>query len=343
MKILKNHPISNTFGINITAKKFIIVEKDDDVLNLLDHTKKDNFIIIGEGSNVLFLNEFYDGLVIHFATNEIKLFENEPNDDDNYLKYINVDAGVKWIDFVNFTVQENLYGAENLANIPGTVGAAPIQNIGAYGQEVSNIITFVEGINLETEQLDVLSNNDCKFGYRDSIFKNELRNKFIITNVGFALSTNKNLNLNYSDIQNFIAENKLNVDDLTSKDIAEIITKIRDAKLPHYKQLPNAGSFFKNPVVDLNTYQNLMNLFENVPHYKINDNEFKIPAAFLIEKAGLKGYRDGNVGTHTNQPLVLVNYGVETGREILYFANKIKTIIKEKFNIELHSEVNIIE
>lgn len=343
MKILKNHPIQNTFGVSVKAKKFIIVEKDDDALNLLDHIKKDKFITIGEGSNVLFLNEFYDGVVINFATSEIKIFENEPDDDENYLKYINVDAGVKWIDFVNFTVNENLYGTENLANIPGTVGAAPIQNIGAYGQEVSNIITFVEGINLDTEQLDVLSNSDCKFGYRDSIFKNELKNKFIITNVGFALSSNKNLNLNYSDIQNYIAENKLDIENLTSKDIAEIITKIRNSKLPHYKQLPNAGSFFKNPVVDFNTYQYLVSFFENVPHYKINDGEFKIPAAFLIEKAGLKGYRDGNVGTHINQPLVLVNYGVETGREILYFANKIKSIIKDKFNIELHSEVNIIE
>lgn len=345
MKTYTNFPIPNTYGLTVKAKKFVEIENVNDIPAALKNIEGKSFFILGSGSNTLFLNDFYDGTILKIVSKNVTIIENEPDDDDNNIVYINVDAGMDWNDFVNLTVEQNLYGAENLAYIPGTVGASPIQNIGAYGQEVSNIISFVEGYNFSKNDFDVLSNSDCNFGYRDSIFKNELKNNFIITTVGFVLNKEKNLNINYKDIQQYIEQNNLDLNDLTSKDIANIVTNIRKKKLPHYDELPNAGSFFKNPIVNKGQYEKLVSHFPEAASifYKISEDKYKIPAAFLIEKAGLKGYKDGNVGTHINQPLVIVNYGAETGREILFFANKIKNIVLEKFGIELHSEVNIIE
>ena len=337
MKIVTNHPLKdyNTFGIDVKAKLFVEINSVEDINELL---RSKEFInepkfILGGGSNLLFTKD-YNGLICKISIPGIRVIE---EDDQNVL--IEAGAGVLWDDLVNFAIENNYGGIENLILIPGTVGAAPIQNIGAYGQELAETFHSVNGVLLESVETKTLLKDECKFGYRDSIFKNELKNIIIITSVRLRLNKNPKSQLSYQEVKND-SENQ-DISNPTIKDVSRLITKIRRAKLPDPKELRNAGSFFKNPVIPLEKYESISDTYPDLKCYPVDDDNVKIPAAWLIEKCGLKGKREGNIGTYENQPLVIVNYGA-SGKEVLDFATMIRESVDEMFNIFLEFEVNII-
>ena len=254
---------------------------------------------------------------------------------------ISVGAGENWHEFVMFCVNNNYGGLENLSLIPGNVGAAPMQNIGAYGSEIKDTFLYLEAFNIGKLQLEKFNNKDCQFGYRESIFKKELKNKFIILNVVFRLNkTPHQLNTNYGDILKEIE--LFNIKNPTIKDVSNAVIRIRARKLPDPKKIGNSGSFFKNPIISKNEFLKLEVKYPEIAHYVISENQVKIAAGWLIEKAGWKGKTINNFGVHKNQALVLVNYGGADGSEIHKLSNEIIADINLKFNIQLEKEVNII-
>ena len=323
----------NTFGIAVNAKRFISVDSVYQLQQLLK-VEKDLFLISG-GSNML-LTKDIEKLVVHIDIKGISI----DNEDEN-TAYITVNAGENWHEFVLWCVSENYGGIENLSLIPGNVGTCPIQNIGAYGVEVKDTITKVEAVEIKTGKLVQFSNEDCNFGYRNSIFKNEVKGKYIITSVSFKLTkTNHNLNSSYGAINTELIAKNITKPSL--KDISEAVIAIRKSKLPDPKEIGNSGSFFKNPVIATTQFLELQKDSPTIPSYKISDTEVKVPAGWLIEQAGFKGKRFGNYGVHEKQALVLVNYGNATGKEIYQLAEKIKDTILSQFDIPLEIEVNII-
>ena len=323
----------NTFGIAVNAKRFISVDSVYQLQQLLK-VEKDLFLISG-GSNML-LTKDIEKLVVHIDIKGISI----DNEDEN-TAYITVNAGENWHEFVLWCVSENYGGIENLSLIPGNVGTCPIQNIGAYGVEVKDTITKVEAVEIKTGKLVQFSNEDCNFGYRNSIFKNEVKGKYIITSVSFKLTkSNHNLNSSYGAINTELIAKNITKPSL--KDISEAVIAIRKSKLPDPKEIGNSGSFFKNPVIATTQFLELQKDFPTIPSYKISDTEVKVPAGWLIEQAGFKGKRFGNYGVHEKQALVLVNYGNATGKEIYQLAEKIKDTILSQFDIPLEIEVNII-
>lgn len=337
MKLFENYSLKdfNTFHIDVKAEKFIEIESSAELLEFVKNfeTNSKKILVLGGGSNILFTKDF-DGIILHPTFRNLQKIS-----EDDKSVIIEVDAGMNWDDLVKYAVENNFGGIENLALIPGTVGAAPIQNIGAYGQELKDTLVQVEYFDLSEKKLKILNDAQCKFGYRDSIFKNELKNKFIITNVTLRLKKNPEPNVNYGNVKNELI--KSGITNPTIADVSNIIRKIRTEKLPDPAKIGNAGSFFKNPFVDEVTFEKIKNEFPDVPSFK-QEGKIKIPAAWLIEKSGLKGFRKENVGTYPYQPLVIVNYGAATGKEILDFAMLISQTVKNKFNIELEPEVNII-
>jgi UDP-N-acetylmuramate dehydrogenase len=329
--LLKNY---NTFGISVNAKRFISVNSVYELQQILK-VEKDIFLISG-GSNML-LTKDIDELVVHINIKGVSI----DNENEN-AAYLTVNSGENWHEFVLWCISQNYGGIENLSLIPGNVGTCPIQNIGAYGVEVKDTITKVEALEIETGKLVQFSNKDCNFGYRNSIFKNELKGKHIITSVSFKLTTiHHNLNSSYGAIETELSLKKISKPSL--KDISNAVIAIRKSKLPDPKEIGNSGSFFKNPVISSAQYLKLQKEYADIPGYKISDIEVKIPAGWLIEKAGFKGKRYGEFGVHDNQALVLVNYGNASGREIYQLAEKIKETIIKKFEITLEIEVNIIK
>jgi len=329
--LLKNY---NTFGISVNAKRFISVNSVYELQQILK-VEKDIFLISG-GSNML-LTKDIDELVVHINIKGVSI----DNENEN-AAYLTVNSGENWHEFVLWCISQNYGGIENLSLIPGNVGTCPIQNIGAYGVEVKDTITKVEAIEIETGKLVQFSNKDCNFGYRNSIFKNELKGKYIITSVSFKLTTiHHNLNSSYGAIETELSLKKISKPSL--KDISNAVIAIRKSKLPDPKEIGNSGSFFKNPVISSAQYLKLQKEYADLPGYKISDIEVKIPAGWLIEKAGFKGKRYGEFGVHDKQALVLVNYGNASGREIYQLAEKIKETIVKKFEITLEIEVNIIK
>lgn len=329
--LLKNY---NTFGISVNAKRFISVNSVYELQQILK-VEKDIFLISG-GSNML-LTKDIDELVVHINIKGVSI----DNENEN-AAYLTVNSGENWHEFVLWCISQNYGGIENLSLIPGNVGTCPIQNIGAYGVEVKDTITKVEAIEIETGKLVQFSNKDCNFGYRNSIFKNELKGKYIITSVSFKLTTiHHNLNSSYGAIETELSLKKISKPSL--KDISNAVIAIRKSKLPDPKEIGNSGSFFKNPVISSAQYLKLQKEYADLPGYKISDMEVKIPAGWLIEKAGFKGKRYGEFGVHDKQALVLVNYGNASGREIYQLAEKIKETIVKKFEITLEIEVNIIK
>lgn len=329
--LLKNY---NTFGISVNAKRFISVNSVYELQQILK-VEKDIFLISG-GSNML-LTKDIDELVVHINIKGVSI----DNENEN-AAYLTVNSGENWHEFVLWCISQNYGGIENLSLIPGNVGTCPIQNIGAYGVEVKDTITKVEAIEIETGKLVQFSNKDCNFGYRNSIFKNELKGKHIITSVSFKLTTiHHNLNSSYGAIETELSLKKISKPSL--KDISNAVIAIRKSKLPDPKEIGNSGSFFKNPVISSAQYLKLQKEYADIPGYKISDIEVKIPAGWLIEKAGFKGKRYGEFGVHDKQALVLVNYGNASGREIYQLAEKIKETIIKKFEITLEIEVNIIK
>ena len=338
MKIYNNHSLKehNTFRMDVSCRYYAELENVDELKQILSdkiftHLPK---LIIGGGSNILFTKD-YDGLVINQISSKIKII----SEDDSHA-FISAEAGVIWHDLVLFCLNRNLGGIENLSLIPGKVGAAPIQNIGAYGQELSDVFHSLHGIFFDDLRENNFSKTDCSFGYRDSIFKRELKSKFVITEVTFLLNKNPKLVTSYGDINSELS--KLNKSDLTIKDVSEVICKIRITKLPDPNEFGNAGSFFKNPEINSEKFSLLKAKYNDLPGYKVSDNIFKVPAGWLIEKCGFKGKKVGNVGVHEKQALVIVNYGNAKPDEIIELKNKIVSDVHSKFRIKLQEEVNII-
>lgn len=325
----------NTFKIDVKTKYFTEFKSVMQLKQIINHElfTTDSFLILGEGSNILFTKKF-EGIILKNNIKGIDII----SEDSKYLS-VKVGAGEIWHDFVLWSVNKNLSGIENLALIPGLVGGAPIQNIGAYGCEVKDTITEVEYLDIEKKEIVVLKNKDCKFSYRESIFKKDLKNNIIITNVTFRLSK-KHLNIiSYGTVEDEIKKMKTVAN---PKSISKAVIKIRNRKLPHPSILPNAGSFFKNPIVSLKKLNKLKKQFPDIVHFPLTKEKFKIAAGWMIETIGYKGYKKNNVGVHKNQALVLVNYGKADGIDIFLLSKEIQKKIKEKFDINIETEVNIL-
>jgi UDP-N-acetylmuramate dehydrogenase len=323
----------NTFGIAVNAKRFISVTSVYELQQLLK-TEKELFLLSG-GSNML-LTKDIDTLVVHIDIKGISI----DREDDNDI-YITVNAGENWHELVIWCVSNNYGGIENLSLIPGNVGTCPIQNIGAYGVEVKDTITKIEGLEVATGKLVTFSNEACKFGYRNSIFKNSHKGKIILTSVGFKLTKKEHqLNTSYGAIETELTSKKILKP--TLKNVSDAVIAIRKSKLPDPKKIGNSGSFFKNPVISKKLFLALQKENPNIPHYPISETEIKIPAGWLVEQSGFKGKRFGDAGVHEKQALVLVNYGNASGKEIYKLAQKIQETILQTFGISLEIEVNII-
>jgi len=321
----------NTFGIQANAKRFVLVNSNKDLKEII--TSEKDIFLLGGGSNILFINDV-EKLVIHLNTKGIIV-----NDFDADTILITAEAGENWHELVLWCVSQNYGGLENLALIPGNVGTSPIQNIGAYGVEIKDVFKQLEAIDIDTGKTKIFMNADCNFGYRNSVFKNELKGKYIITNVTFKLTKkNHKINISYGAIKDLL----LNKENPTIKEIADAVIAIRQSKLPDPKKIGNSGSFFKNPVITSNLFKELTKKHLEIPHYVISENEIKIPAGWLIEQCGFKGKRFGDAGVHEKQALVLVNYNNASGKDIYGLAQKIQQKVMEIFKIALEIEVNVI-
>lgn len=335
MKIQENVSLKpyNTFGIDVKAKQFITLTSIEKLLKLLQ--QQTDFFILGGGSNIL-LTKDIDKLVAHIAFKGIETFEEA--DDTVILK---VAAGENWHQFVLYCINHDFGGVENMSLIPGNVGTAPIQNIGAYGVELKDTCISVEAIEVETGTLKTFTNAQCDFAYRNSVFKNELKGKYIITHVFFKLTKNKHkLNSSYGAIAYELE--KKGIANPTIRNISDAVIAIRQSKLPDPKVLGNSGSFFKNPIISNTEFEQLRTKFPDAPNYKVTETEVKVPAGWLVEQAGFKGKRIGNTGSHKNQALVLVNYGNATGKEVFELSKHIQKTVFDTFGIAIEAEVNII-
>lgn len=334
-KIAKNHSLQthNTFGFEAKAQLFATVQSVAELKALLCTAQTQTILPLGEGSNILFTKDF-DGLVIH---NQIKGIERTEENSDHVK--LRIGAGENWHQLVIHCITQNFCGIENLSLIPGTVGAAPIQNIGAYGVEIKDHLHCVETIDVATQKKHYFSHSDCEFHYRDSIFKNKLKNKHIVTHVTLKLRKKPEFHISYGGIKNTLAT--MNVKELSIKAISDAVIHLRNQKLPDPKKLGNAGSFFKNPIIDNHSFRILQKKYPNMPFYTLPNNHFKIPAAWLIEQCGFKGKRFHNIGVHKDQPLVLVNYKETQGSALLALSKDIQHATLDKFGIQLTPEVNI--
>ncbi len=338
MQILSDIELKDltTFHIPTRARHFAEVTSADDILEL-QNTKvfrESKKLILGGGSNLLLTRDF-DGLVVKVSIPGITL---EREDMHHY--YLRVEAGVVWHQFVMHCVDHGYAGVENMALIPGQTGAAPMQNIGAYGVEMKDVCTRVEAIHIDTGEVISFTAADCEFGYRESVFKNKLKDQFIITAVHFRLNKEPRFNISYGDIKSTLDEMK--VFDLNIKAVSEAVIKIRSSKLPDPAVLGNAGSFFKNPTVSFEKCSELIAQYPLMPNYPQASGDVKLPAGWLIEQCGWKGKRVGNTGSHARQALVLVNYGGATGHEIYQLAMDIRQSVLEKFGVEINPEVNLV-
>lgn len=325
----------NTFGISARAKLFVEISSEEELKELLNlpEFKNNNKLFLGGGSNILFTKDF-DGIIVVNRLKGIEIFK----EDENFA-WVRAMGGEIWHDLVQFIVARGYWGIENLSLIPGTVGAAPMQNIGAYGEELKNTLESVEAYEIETGEKKFFSKEECELGYRDSIFKQSLKGKYFISAITLKLSKHEKKNLTYKILTDFLQKNNIEV--RSSKDISDAVSEIRRSKLPDPKVIGNAGSFFKNVFVTPEKIQELRNVYPEVPSFE-EESIVKIPAGWLIEQVGWKGKRFGNVGVHEKQALVIVNHGGATGEEILKLANNIIKDVKEKFKLDLHPEVNIV-
>ncbi len=333
MTVQKNISLKpyNTFGIDVKAHQFITINSINELIQVLK--EKETYFILGGGSNMLLTKDIKQP-IIHINIKGINIVK-----ENKYSIYIEANAGENWHEFVKWSLKNNFGGLENLSLIPGNVGTSPIQNIGAYGIEVKDTIHQVKAIEIETQQLVTFKNSDCKFGYRNSIFKNEVKGKYIITSIIFKLTKVKHkLHYNYGAIKDELEKN--NIKQPTIQSISDAIIHIRNIKLPNPKELGNSGSFFKNPIVNKQLFLKIQKDNPTMPFYQV-DTMYKIPAGWLIEQSGFKGKRFGDAGVHKNQALVLVNYGNASGKDIINLAKKIQEKIKSKFFIDLEMEVNI--
>ncbi|WP_316842174.1 UDP-N-acetylmuramate dehydrogenase [Pedobacter gandavensis] len=325
----------NTFGIPVNARYFAKLTTAADLQELLgsDLIKTEPLLILGGGSNLLFTKDF-EGLVVKVSIPGIS----EVITGDEVI--VTAGAGVVWNDFVNYCVQHGYAGVENLSLIPGTVGASPIQNIGAYGVELKDVFESCTGMEINTGISRVFSHADCKFGYRDSIFKNELKGQYLITEVRFRLNRVAKINTQYGAIQEELAKRGIAIP--TIADVSAVVAHIRVSKLPDPSTIGNAGSFFKNPVIAKAEFQKIYKEFPEVVHYQVTPGKVKLAAGWLIEQCGFKGKVVGQTGTWKSQALVLVNHGQATGQEVYSFSENIINTVEAKFGVRLEREVNIL-
>ena len=338
MKLQSDFPLKalNTFGIDVKARYFARFESVGELQQLLAlpelrHLDK---LILGGGSNLLFTRDF-EGVVLQNGITGIEVLRED--EDEVYIK---VGGGEVWHDFVLYALQQNYGGVENLSLIPGTVGASPLQNIGAYGVELKDVFHELEAVHLQSGGVRTFDNATCRFGYRESVFKNELKGQFVVTSVVFRLSKKHKLNTSYGAITTTLQE--MQVQQPSIQDVSAAVCHIRQSKLPDPKQIGNAGSFFKNPEIPLAQYEQLKADYPNIPSYPVTPETVKVPAGWLIEQCGWKGKVIGNYGVHKNQALVLVNYGGASGEHVRQLAYDIIASVEEKFGIRLHPEVNIL-
>jgi len=337
MKMQQNISLKsfNTFGIEVSAKYFAEINSLEDFFALQNESiyKNNTPLILGGGSNILFTKN-YEGLVIK---NNLKGIELEKEDED--FVWVKAAAGENWHNFVMWCVAKNYGGLENLSLIPGCVGAAPMQNIGAYGVEIKDTCEKVFTIDLESGKETVFGNADCKFGYRESVFKNIYKNKFLISSVVFKLNKKPVLNTSYGAIEQELAA--MGIKEVSIKAISDAVIKIRSSKLPDPAKIGNAGSFFKNPEVTKEKHDALKQKFEKLVSYPLDNGNYKLAAGWLIEYCGLKGKRNGQAGVHINQALVLVNYGGVNGNEIYKLSQEVLDAVQNTFGVTLEREVNI--
>lgn len=336
MKIFRDASLMafNTFGIE--AKTSFLIEYDSvadlqEVLQL-DVVKNNRLLHVGSGSNLLFMADF-NGVVLHSQIKHIDVL-----DEDDQFVVIEAGAGVIWDDFVAYTVANNWGGVENLSLIPGETGASAVQNIGAYGVEVQDVIVLVKAIEIANGNVREFSNSECLYGYRSSIFKNDLKEKYIVSSVVFKLAKQPVFKLGYQHLEEAVLKNG----ELSLQNIRTTIITIRQSKLPDPVLQGNAGSFFMNPVITKEHFVALKEVYPDIPHYYVSDMYEKVPAAWLIDQCGWKGRQIGNAGVHDKQALVLVNKGGATGAEIVYLAEQIQLSVKKQFGINLIPEVNYI-
>jgi len=338
MEIQSNFSLKkyNTFGVEALAKQFVRIDKEDDLMKLFANrdVQKSALLFLGGGSNMLFVNN-YNGLVVFMAITGIS---KKPLGD--HLVQVTAGGGVVWNDLVNYCVSHNLSGIENLSLIPGTVGAAPVQNIGAYGVELKDVFHSCRAFDIECGVFVDFSKEDCAFGYRDSVFKRQYKGRYIITEVNLLLSTQSHMNTSYGAINEELKAR--HIIHPTVKDVSEVVAAIRVSKLPDPSTIGNAGSFFKNPIVSVDTFRTLVSDFVDIVHFPYGENQIKLAAGWLIEQCGWKGKVVGHTGTWKNQALVLVNYGNATGLEIYDLSEVIIECVKQRFGIVLEREVNVI-
>jgi UDP-N-acetylmuramate dehydrogenase len=342
MNIQENFALKafNTFGIDAKAKYFSSFQSLNELEEVLTFNQSSGFplptstLILGGGSNILFTKHF-DGLVLK---NELKGIEPVKEDEDHV--YLKSGAGEKWHAFVQYCIQKNLAGVENLSLIPGNVGASPMQNIGAYGVEIKDVFHSLEAFHIRDKKIVKFSLSDCEFGYRESVFKGKYKNQFVITSVTYKLNKNPVFNTSYGAIRQELEE--MGVSELSIASISAAVIRIRSSKLPDPAVIGNAGSFFKNPEISNEEFISLKNEFPAIVGYDLQNGKTKLAAGWLIEQCGWKGFRKGDAGCHSKQALVLVNYGNAKGNEIYELSTNIIESVKEKFGVALQREVNII-
>lgn len=324
----------NTFGLDVNAKYFIEIKQLNDLKEIVKANKSDKLFILGGGSNML-LTKDINKIVVKLDLQGISVLE-ETND---YV-LVEAQAGENWHEFVLWCIEHNYGGVENLSLIPGNVGTTPIQNIGAYGVEIKDVMHSCKALDMKTLEIVEFTNAQCQFGYRESVFKNELKDKYIIISTTFKLTKqNHVLKVDYGAIKGQLEEK--NITEPSIKDISDAVIEIRESKLPNPKEIGNSGSFFKNPIVDKATFLRLQNAYPKMPFYTVSDEEVKIPAGWLIETSGLKGYRLGDAGVHEKQALVLVNYGKAEGSQIKKLSETIQREVYNLFGVSIQAEVNI--
>ncbi|MBF4470390.1 UDP-N-acetylmuramate dehydrogenase [Flavobacterium sp. HJJ] len=337
MKILNDFSLKNynTFGIEAKAEQFVAVHSLAELKSILEQNKNKKKFILGGGSNML-LTKNIEALVIHIDLKGKKIIKQDAD-----FVWIEGQAGENWHQFVLWNIEQNFGGLENMSLIPGNVGTTPVQNIGAYGTEIKDTFVSCEAIHIETQEIKTFTKEECNFGYRESIFKNEVKDQYIITSVIFKLTKqNHKINTSYGDILAELAKNNITSPGL--KDVSNAVIAIRKSKLPDPAELGNSGSFFKNPILLKSDFEPIHQKFPEMRFFDISETEVKVPAGWLIEQAGLKGKRFGDAGVHKNQALVLVNYGGATGQEILNVSKTVQETVFETFGIHIEAEVNII-
>ena len=325
----------NTFGIDAIADSYAIARSTDDIEKIIDKNGKNPLLILGGGSNILLTKDF-NGLVLK---NDIQGFRIIDESDEDVI--VEAGAGMNWHEFVLKCIESNYGGVENLSLIPGNVGASPMQNIGAYGVEIKDVFAYLDAYHITEKKIKRFYSDDCKFGYRESVFKNELKGEYLICQVAFRLTKKHTIKTSYGAIENELES--MGIERPTIKDVSQAVIKIRQSKLPDPNKIGNAGSFFKNPVVSMELLEQLKYEYPNMPHYPAPNNKTKLAAGWLIEQSGWKGKTyENRYGVHKFQALVLVNYNDAKGHEIMALSSLIIKDVKQKFNVSLEREVNII-